>query len=259
MQKKRFLTLALGLIGSLALISLYSCNKNNTSPNTPPVVTNTDIDGNHYDTVRIGKQLWMVQPLRVTRFNDGTAIPYRSKGSDWALTGTNPARCYYGANTGVADVSNSDSDTYAPTYAALYNWHAVNHKGADGKPNLAPKGWHIADTTEWNTLIGTLNGNPNFRGSYDRTVGGMLKDTGITHWSTPNTGATNSSRFKALPAGYRYDGGFFDNLGKYAYFWSSTELTSTVAYYQYLSFNNAGINRGVDSKLLGISVVCVRD
>ena len=247
MQRKRLLKLLLGFIVTLTFISLYSCSKNNSSPIPRKLDINEDIDGNHYDTLRIGKQLWMVQPLRVTRFNDGTAIPYLSKGSDWAAAGTNPARCYYGA-----DGSNSDSATYASTYGALYNWAAV-HSG-----KLAPKGWHIADTTEWNTLIGTLNGNPNFTGGNDPNVGGRLKEPGPAHWVAPNP-TNNSIGFKALAAGFRSYNGNFTNLGVGAYFWSSTEYVSTDAYHHALVYDSPGIIRSNNSKLLGFSVVCIRD
>ncbi len=250
MQKKLFLTLSLGVVGILALISLYSCKKNNTSPTPRPLDINEDIDGNHYDTVRIGKQLWMVQPLKVTRYNDGTPIPYVFNGNTWAAT-TTGARCYYGTNVSGSTVSTSDSANYASTYGALYNWAAV-HSG-----KLAPKGWHIADTSEWNTLIGTLNKNPNFTGGNDPKVGGMLKETGTAHWTTPNDGADNSSGFKALPAGYRNTIGSFINLGNSAFFWSSTESTSANAFCQYLNSSNAGVIRKGDNKLVGFSVVCV--
>ncbi len=202
----------------------------------------------------------MVKPLKVTRFNDGTPILHLKKGSDWANADTSPARCYYGTNVDGADVSNSDSATYAATYGALYNWYAVNHKGTDGKANLAPKGWHVADTADWNTLIGALSNNPNFTGGSHATVGGKLKETDTAHWKAPNTGATNSSGFIALPAGYRNFDGNFNYLGSNAYFWSSTAFgSSSNAYYQNLYYNSAGIGRINYSKLLGFSVVCVRD
>ncbi|HPH99465.1 MAG TPA: fibrobacter succinogenes major paralogous domain-containing protein [Chitinophagaceae bacterium] len=252
MKQKRFLTISLGVVGILALISLYSCKKNNTSPTPRPLDINKDIDGNHYDTVRIGKQLWMVQPLKVTRYNDSTPIPYIINGNDWATT-TTGARCYYGNNIGGTTISTSDSDTYAATYGALYNWAAV-HSG-----KLAPKGWHIADTTEWNTLIGTLNSNPNFTGGNDPTVGGMLKETGTTHWAPPNTGANNSSRLKTLPAGLRKNDGGFVNFSKNAYFWSSTGLNDSTAYFQSLLYNSANVFRLNNSKLLGCLVLCVQD
>ena len=65
--------------------------------------------------------------------------------------------------------------------------------------------------------------------------------------------------YAALPAGYRNNNGNFDNLGNNAYFWSSTENNSNNAYYQNLNYNNAEINRNNNSKLLGFSVVCIRD
>ncbi len=158
------------------------------------------------------------------------------------------ARCYYGGVNG-----NADSATYAVPYGALYNWAAV-HSG-----KLAPKGWHIADTTEWNTLIGTLNNNPNFTGGNDAKVGGMLKEKGTDHWATPNTDANNSSGFTALPSGFRSDAGSFNGLGNYGCFWSSTESISNSAYYRGLYYDNADFNSFPTGKLLGLSVVCVRD
>jgi len=109
------------------------------------------------------------------------------------------------------------------------------------------------------TLIGALNGNPNFTGGDDPTVGGMLKETDTTHWAAPNTGATNSSDFKALPAGCRFGDGKFIHLGTNGYFWSSTEGKNGQAYYQILLYNKEGIIRSLNSRALGFSVVCVRD
>ena len=249
MPQKRFLTLSLGFVGLLALISLYSCKKKNSITETAPTSV-TDYDGNVYKPVKIGNQVWMVGALKVTHYNDGTRIPY-VPGNTW-ITTTEGARCYY-------EDERIDPVQYAAIYGALYNCYAVSHKGIDGKPNLAPKGWHIADTTEWDTLIGTLNSNPNFRGGNDATVGGMLKETDTTHWLSPNTGATNSSGFKALPAGFRHNLGSFNHLGYYAYYWSSTEISSNDAYCQKLNYANAEISRVTNIKSQGLSVVCIKD
>ena len=84
-----------------------------------------------------------------------------------------------------------------------------------------------------------------------------MKTTGTTHWNSPNTGATNSSGFSGLPGGYR---GFnFDNLGYYGYWWSSSESSSTNAWYRLLGYKLADAFRFGSSKELGFSVRCLRD
>ena len=105
---------------------------------TPNVV---DIDGNVYHTVTIGTQVWMVENLKTTRYNDGTAIPLVTDGTAWAAL-TTPGYCWY----------NNDSATYKNTYGALYNWYAVN----TGK--LAPTGWHVPTDSEWTVLTTYLGG-----------------------------------------------------------------------------------------------------
>ncbi len=245
MQQKRFLTLAVGLIGVLTLISLYSCNKKNSPISEAPPAPVTDYDNNVYKTVKIGSQVWMVGALKVTHYNDGTTIPYVVNGSTWAAT-TTGARCYYGTNVGGATVSTSDSAKYAATYGALYNWYAVN----TGK--LAPKGYHVADTSDFNTLINYLGG-PSIAGQFLKSAHNWVGDADSIYSSRNSTG------FTALPAGFRSINGNFYGLGPDGYFWSSREDNSSNAYYQYLNFNSAGINRYNSSKLLGFSVACVRD
>jgi hypothetical protein len=91
--------------------------------------TVTDIDGNVYQAVKIGNQVWTVENLRTTRYNDGTAIPYVTDNSAWANL-TTPGYCYYF----------NDSTANADKYGVLYNWYTVN----TGK--LSPAGWHVPDT-----------------------------------------------------------------------------------------------------------------
>ncbi len=210
--------------------------------------TVTDIDGNVYHTVTIGTQTWMVENLKTTRYRNGDLIGT-----------TNPA---------TLDIRNENSPKYQwifennqsdlAVYGRLYTWYAVT----DSR-NIAPNGWHVPTDDEWTTLINFLGG--------DSLAGGKLKEAGITHWKSPNTGATNESGFTALPGGCRPENGVFDGGGvylgdnhHYGGWWSSSEKNSSVAWNRYLSYNDAAIQPfdntyGYDGKKWGFSVRCIKD
>jgi len=194
--------------------------------------TVSDIDGNIYITIKIGNQWWMVENLTVTHYRNGDEIPNVTENTEWKslLTG---AYCNYNNNT-----------DNALTYGKLYNWYAV-----DDNRQLAPEGWHVPSDTEWQMLINYLGGS---------SVGKM-KETGITHWNNPNTGATNESGFTALPGGYRNFNGDFNVLGDYACFWSSTEYDSSDAWSRELVNYYSIVSRHVYDKLIGYSIRCVRN
>jgi uncharacterized protein (TIGR02145 family) len=135
--------------------------------------TVTDIDGNVYNTVTIGTQCWMAENLKTTRYNDGTAILTGLSNADWQIT-----------TSGAYAIYNNDPANNT-TYGKLYNIYAVKTN------KLAPAGWHVPTYTEWTTLTTYLGG--------EAVAGGKMKAT--TLWSSPNTGATNSSGFTGLPAG----------------------------------------------------------
>ena len=121
--------------------------------------TVTDIDGNVYHTVTIGTQTWMVENLKTTKYNDGTAIPLVTDSTAW-LNLTTPGYCWY----------NNDAATYKNTYGALYNWFTVNTS------KLAPSGWHVPTDAEWTTLITYLGG--------ETVAGGQMKSTGTIELGT---------------------------------------------------------------------------
>ena len=195
--------------------------------------TVTDIDGNLYYTVKIGEQWWMLENLRVTHYRNGDAIPNVTDDAEWE-----------GLSTGAYCDYDNDPANVA-TYGRLYNWYAVG----DSR-NIAPAGWHVPSDDEWQTLVDYLGGSS--------VAGGKMKEAGTTHWNPPNTGATNESGFSALPGGYRIHYGSFD-MGFYTYFWSSTEYSSSYAWYRSLNYINSQVGRDYYDKRLGISVRCVRD
>lgn len=211
-------------------------------------VTVTDIDGNTYQTVVIGDQRWMAENLKVTHYRNGEAIPHVTDIDTWdALT------------TGAYCAYNKNEDNVA-TYGRLYNWYAV-----DDSRNIAPEGWHVPTDEDWKQLemyLGMSQATAdsiNWRG-YDE--GGKLKETGTTHWASPNTGATDESDFTALPGGYLRAldiGGYFMGIGQYAYFWSSTEHSSIFAWSRSLFYDYSQVSRFEESKHDGVSVRCVKD
>jgi uncharacterized protein (TIGR02145 family) len=198
--------------------------------------TMTDQDGNVYKTITIGKQTWMAENLRTTKYRNGEAIPEIIDNTAWWInTG---AYCNY-KNT-------RNTDTIA-TYGRLYNWFAVT----DSR-NIAPPGWHVPTDADWTTLTTYLGG--------ESVAGGKLKETGTTHWHSPNAGATNETGFTALPGGFR-DGsiGTFDGIGYSPYWWSSTESDSYVAWVRYIFYDISDVGRGYLYENFGFSVRCIKD
>jgi len=212
---------------------------------TPSSGTVTDIDGNVYQTVTIGSQVWMAENLKVTHYRNGDPIPHVTDSGVWSGL-TSGAYCEY--NNDVNNVT---------TYGRLYNWYAV-----DDSRNIAPEGWHVPTDEEWKQLemyLGMSQAQADASGWRGTDEGGKLKATGTTHWSSPNTGATNESGFSALPGGGRYLNGYFDTMGYLASFWSSTESGSYGAWGRHLSFSHSQVYRSDYSKRDGFSVRCVRD
>lgn len=192
-----------------------------------------DVEGNNYKSVKIGNQVWMAENLKSTKYNDNTSIPLVSDNTTWSTLST-PGYCWY----------NNDEATNKSIYGAMYNWYAVN----TGK--LCPTGWHVPTNTEWTTLITYLGGVD--------IAGGKLKETGTSHWLSPNT-STNESGFTGLPGGYRVYAGNFNVIGDFGCWWTSTEIDGPSANYVSLRYFANYVNRFGSGKEGGFSVRCLRD
>jgi uncharacterized protein (TIGR02145 family) len=208
--------------------------------------TMTDIDGNVYKTIKIGNQVWMAGNLKVTRYRNGDPIPNVTNQDQWEKLRSG-AYCAYNNNNG--NVS---------TYGLLYNWYAI-----DDSRNIAPEGWHMPTDEEWKELemhLGMSRSEAD-KSSYWRGTdeGGKLKESGTTHWNSPNSGATNSSGFTALPGGFRYGSGKFNNMGTHGYWWSATASYRNNAWSRYLYYNYSDTYRSSSNKRNGFSVRLVRD
>ena len=208
-------------ICSCLLVSLIACKKSSDSP--------TPIDNTPNN--KICNQVWMLKNLDVSNYRNGDLIPQVTDPTQWANL-TTGAWCYL-----LNDAANGT------VYGKLYNWYAVTETRG-----LAPKGWHIPSVAEWGTLESCLGGG----------AGDKLKATGTTYWAPPNSGATNSSGFTALPGGSRNDlnGNFSVSEG---YWWSSTQDGADYAWYHVLYANIPNSYTDYQDKEFGFSVRCIKD
>ena len=185
----------------------------------------------------------MAENLRTTVYRNGNAIANVTDNTQWAGL-TTGAWCYYN-NVGQYDCP----------YAKLYNWYAV----ADPR-NVCPTGWHVPTDAEWSVLINFLDPTADGGNNLPNIAGGKLKSTGLQYWLSPNQDATNESGFSGLPGGGRgSDGGPFGDVGYSGYWWSSSESSTTSAWFRLRLYLYGDVYRGSDDKGDGFSVRCLRD
>tara|TARA_B110000967_G_scaffold158010_1_gene163256 strand:- start:698 stop:1753 length:1056 start_codon:yes stop_codon:yes gene_type:complete len=217
--------------------------------------TINDIDGNTYDYLAYGDQVWTLNNAEMETYRDGTLIPQIADNTEWANL-TTGAWCYY----------NNDQ-----TKGKLYNWYAVMgiHDNDDNTENkeFAPEGWHVSSDNEWSALEEhlILNGF-----NYDET----LEESKIAKamssqsaWNIDsnsgvpgnNQSLNNSSGFNAFPQGSRGGGGFFYNWGRNTEFWSTNVSNPDKALIRNISSFNSFLARTDHLKYSGLSVRFVRD
>ena len=225
--------------GTLYYIRSYSINDEGVSYGNSQIITTdiADADGNIYKTFlpSWSNSLWMTQNLKTTRFNDNALIDIVTNNAYWIMLKTtapphSPGLCWY------------NNDTINKTiYGGLYNWFAVN----TGK--LCPKDWHVATDEDWTAL-----------GEYHN--GGDLKETGTTHWQTPNV-TTNPlvNGFVALPGGKRDATGNFIDIGYDGFWWTSTDQWITTAWHRHMTNDVINLYKAYSDESEGLSVRCVKN
>lgn len=211
-----------------------------------------DADGNIYETVTLGDQVWMAENMRSTKDRDGNRI---SLGDTYSCS--TPYR-----------YCPDDNSSNVSMYGYLYNWEAAM--------KVCPKGWHLPSEAEWTQLTRYVKSQPEYVSAgctgennewYTSCIAKALASK--KGWRYPdsdwadeyavgkNQSANNATGFSALPAGEYY--GSYNYFGYDANFWSATEYSSDGAYYRYLYYNSAGVRRPASDKPAGFSVRCVRD
>ncbi len=192
-----------------------------------------DRDNKVYKWVKIGDQVWMAENLAYL-----PSVNMVADGSEDAA-----GSYYYVYGYDGTSVAAAKATANYTTYGVLYNWTAAR--------NSCPAGWHLPSDAEWTELTDYLGGYS--------VAGGKLKETGTTHWNSPNTGATNETGFTALPGGSRGEDGTFNYVGSHGLWWSATENNATTAWRRTMDYDTSDVRRGLFKKGLGFSVRCVRD
>ena len=222
--------------------------------------TVSDVDGNIYNTVRIGQQCWMKENLRTTKYADSTNI----------VLGFSPS-----TTTACRYYPNNDSSVVA-AYGYLYNWRAVmngttsSEANPSGVQGICPTGWHVPSNAEWTQLTDYVSAQNLYTCGDDSTaIAKVLAAT--AGWNASDIACSvgemlttnNATGFSALPAG-RYVNGSTDSFrdfGNSAVFWSATENGSSYACGWSLLYYSACVVRNDinDRKSYGYSVRCLRD
>jgi uncharacterized protein (TIGR02145 family) len=192
--------------GTVYYYRAYATNSSGTSYGSQYqfITPVEDIDGNVYQTVKIGSQVWMAENLKTLKLNNGSSLSGVTDNTSWSLLGS-PAYCFYDNNS-----SNKAK------YGVLYNWYTVT------TDMLCPSGWKVPTRQEWQTLVSYLGGAA--------IAGGKMKLEGTDFWASPNLNATNAVGFNAKPGGFRnpYDGTFSEEQTR-GWWWSSTDGVDYIA------------------------------
>jgi len=197
-------------------------------------------DNKVYGIVKIGEQHWMSENLNVgTRINGS---------NDQTNTGTLEKYCY------------DDEDDNCETYGGLYQWdNMMQFQAKEGLQGICPVGWRLPTDADWCILEQEVDDNIECRSTGWRgdDGGGKLKETGNLHWSTNNTGATDSIGFAALGNGERHSDNF-EYLLDYGSFWSSTTYSSSQAWCRHLGYGRSNMDRTSRAMTDGYGVRCIR-
>ncbi|MGB7567343.1 MAG: FISUMP domain-containing protein, partial [Chitinivibrionales bacterium] len=186
-----------------------------------------DREGNIYDTVTINGSVWMKQNLKTKSITSGNSILIRNS-NDWAYNPSTPKCCF---------INYTLNDSLG--VGAFYNAAAITSTN-----NLAPDGWHVATTSDFDNLIPSGN------------VANSVAVTGSTYWY--NSIGTNTTGFSALGSGYCDSTGFFLGYQQDAYFWANTGIDVAHLYLYmeevFFMYRNQTTNTNY-----GYSVRCVKN
>ena len=166
-----------------------------------------DFEGNSYQNIQIGEQIWLTQNLNTSKFINGDEINEAKTIDEWVRAGSNksPAWCYY----------NSDPNN-GPIYGKLYNWFAFSDPRGFLNPN-----WRIPDEKDWEILTNFINGkDPSLRITFFEN---WLNSTGVKYENT--IGGLGGFRHRA--PNRMNDKGEFFGLNEDGHWFSNSKLEDT--------------------------------
>ena len=229
------------LLTALLLLFIAGCDKDNTEPD-PTEETNElfDIDGNSYRKVTIGEQVWMVENLRTTHYNDGEPIALIEGNEDWSNL-QEGAYCWY----------NNDKESHMESFGALYSRDAAK------SGRLCPAGWQVPGKEDWKELVDFLGGDV-LSPDWDNP-GHALKETGYVYWEIENQlHTTNSTGWSGRGGGMRSANGNFIELRESGNWWSAEDHWKYDTWGHRLGHNHGYLLNIGDDNDLGFSVRCIQ-
>lgn len=180
-----------------------------------------DFEGNYYHSIKVGETEWMTENLKTKFFSNGEAIQSDSN-----------------SRVVFEPLKNSNTE------GNYYTWNVIT----DSR-NVCPTGWRVPSIADWDALTSKFGG---------QDVAAIdLKSSYTEYWNNPIFEATNYSGFSAIPEGFVNENGSYSNIGKYGYWWSTTEKDSDVAWGMEIGHNQNQSYKGFANKKDGLSVRCI--
>ncbi len=262
------------LIACIALcisLCITSCKKEKIKTDNPTQVENQnpepqgdgiihnavkDYDGNTYDAVKIGNQVWMATNIRTTHYANGAAI---DEGST-----TSYQHPYYYKRSGDP-----------ASFGYLYNWKAAvdgalsSESNPSGVKGVCPDGWHVPSDAEFDELTDYCKSKDEY--SCGELISGFPREVAKSlaadyEWDYCDRECTvgydpssnNLTGFGAIPTGFYI--GVFTDPGRIADFWGATGCDGcTYAYEHYILYNSTNMYRVTSEKNVAYPVRCVKD
>jgi uncharacterized protein (TIGR02145 family) len=224
-----------------------------------------DIDGNVYGTVTIGKQVWMVENLKTTRYSNGDVIG----------TTTPATLVIEGENAPEYQWAYDGDENNVGSHGRLYTWYV-----ATDKRNVCPVGWHVPSDSEWIVLTDYLIKNGYNYGTGYKGMDIAKSMAATSGWAADKTpGSTgndqasnNKSGFTALPSGARMEDGNFYVMGHNGNWWTTTEggptfmqglsgiiVNASGGLFHDIYYDYCYVNSYSNNKKYGMSIRCIKD